>query len=145
MAGRLTERGRQYLNRVASGPPVWNQVTQLTMRFRLLGNHALGMPCPNRITLPTTDYLSGSDAVERHCQDVPARRNGLSGIKTRLNSDSNHAGPMEEKSKTSGEHFYNYLFTIKRGKACGTRKRFFGCVTQEKMREVWCDNYASNL
>ena len=78
-------------------------------------------------------------------KDVLARRNGLSGIKTWLNTDPNHAGPMEEKTKMSWEHFYNYLFTIKRGKACGTGKRFIGCATQGKMREVWCDNYASNL
>ena len=45
-------------------------------------------------------------------KDVPAKRNGLSGIKTRLNLDPNHAGPMEEKTKTSWEHFYNYLFTL---------------------------------
>ena len=79
-------------------------------------------------------------------QDIPARRNGLSRIKTWLNSDPNHAGPMEEKSKTSWEHFYNYLFTIKRGKACGTGKRFIRYVMQGKdERGVVCDNYTSNL
>ena len=65
-------------------------------------------------------------------KDVPAIRNGLSGIKTRLNSDSNHAGPMEEKTKTSWEHFYNYLFTIRREKACGATKRCIRYVMQGK-------------
>ena len=38
--------------------------------------------------------------------------NRISGIKTRLNSDPNPAGPMKEKTKTNWEHFYNNLFTI---------------------------------
>ena len=53
---------------------------------------------------------------------------------------------MEEKTKTSWEHFYNYLFTIKRGKACGTGKRFIRYVMQgEDERGVGCDNFTSNL
>ena len=47
-------------------------------------------------------------------KDVPARRNGTLAIKTRLNLDSNHAGPMREKTKASWEHFCNnYLFINK--------------------------------
>ena len=46
-------------------------------------------------------------------KDVPAIRNGSLGIKTQLNLNSNHAGPMREKTKASWEHFYNnYLFTM---------------------------------
>ena len=60
-------------------------------------------------------------------KDVPARRNGLLGIKTRLNLDPNHAGPMEEKTKTSWEHFYNYyLFTIDGEKRVAQQKGLFG-------------------
>ena len=69
-------------------------------------------------------------------KDVPARMNRLSGIKTRLNLDPNHAGPMMEKTKVNWEHFYNNLFTIKRGKICGTGNRFIGCVMQGKERSV---------
>ena len=59
------------------------------------------------------------------------------GIKTRLNVDSNHAGPMREKTKASWEHFYNnYLFTIGEEKHVA-QHRFIGYVTQGKMREMW--------
>ena len=67
----------------------------------------------------------------------PARRNGPLGIKTRLNLDLNHAGPMREKTKSSWEHFYNnYLFTASKEKQVA-QQRFIGYVTQEKMREMW--------
>ena len=86
------------------------------MRFRLPGNHALGMPCPNRITLPTTvEYqLPTPDRMQPSgtAKDVPARMNTLLGIKTRLYLDPTHAGPMKEKTKTNWEHFYNKLFTL---------------------------------
>ena len=93
------------------------------------------MPCPNRIIPTTGEYQLPTTFPDRMqpsgpAKDVPARRNGLSGIKTRLNLDPNHAGPMEEMSKASWEHFYNYLFTIKPGKACGTGTRFIGYVMQ---------------
>ena len=45
-------------------------------------------------------------------KDVSARMNRLSGIKTRLNLDPNHAGPMKERTKTNWEHFCNNLFTL---------------------------------
>ena len=68
------------------------------------------------------------------------------GIKTRLKLDSNHAGPMREKTKVSWEHFYNnYLFTASEEKHVA-QQRFIGYVTQGKRRGVWgCDNYTSNL
>ena len=93
------------------------------------GNHALGTPCPNRITLPDRitfpDQMQPSDTAK----DVPARRNGPLGIKTRLNLDSNHAGPMREKTKVSLEHFYNnYLFTASEEKHVA-QQRFIGYVT----------------
>ena len=78
-------------------------------------------------------------------KDVPARRNGPLGIKTRLNLDSNHAGPMRKKTKASWEHFYNnHLFTASEEKHVA-QKRIIGYVTQGKRREVWCDNNTSNL
>ena len=79
--------------------------------------------------------------------DVPAGRNGPLGIKTRLNLDSNHAGPMREKTKASWVHFYNnYLFTASEEKHVA-QQRFIGYATQGKRRGVWggCDNYTSNL
>ena len=66
---------------------------------------------------------------------VPAKMSRLTGIKTQLNSDPNHAGPMKERMEMNWEHFYNHLFTIKRGKICGTGNRFIGDVMQGKMRE----------
>ena len=70
-------------------------------------------------------------------KDVLTRRNGPLGTKTRLNLDSNHAGPMREKTKASWEHFYNnYLFTISEEKHVA-QPRFIGDVMQGKMREVW--------
>ena len=79
-------------------------------------------------------------------KDVPARRNGPLGINTWLNLDSNHAGPMREKTKVSWEHFCNnYLFTASKEKHVA-QQRFIGYVTQGKRRGVWrCDNYTSNL
>ena len=66
-------------------------------------------------------------------KDVPARRNGLLGIKTRLNLDPNNAGPMREKTKASWEHFHNnYLFTISEEKHVA-QQRFIGAVMQGKM------------
>ena len=65
-------------------------------------------------------------------KDVPARRNGLSGIKTRLNLDSNHAGPMQEKTKASWEHFYNYLFTIGEEKHVTQEKGLLVCYAGER-------------
>ena len=59
------------------------------------------------------------------------------GVKTWLNLDSNHAGPMREKTKASWEHFFNnYLFTISKEKHVA-QQRFIGYVTQGKMREMW--------
>ena len=70
-------------------------------------------------------------------KDLPARRNELLGIKTRLDLDSNHAGPMREKPKASWEHFCNYyLFSISEEKQVA-QQRFIGGVMQGKMREVW--------
>ena len=67
-------------------------------------------------------------------KDIPARRNGALGIKTQLNLDSNHAGPMREKTKASWEHFYNsYLFTASEEKHVA-QQRFIGYVTQGRMR-----------
>ena len=45
-------------------------------------------------------------------KDVRAGMNRLSGIKTRLNLDPNHAGQKKEKTKTNWEHLYNNLFTL---------------------------------
>ena len=59
------------------------------------------------------------------------------GIKTRLNLDSNHTGPMRGKTKASWEHFYNnYLFTASEEKHVA-QQRFIGYVTQGKVREMW--------
>ena len=70
-------------------------------------------------------------------KDVPAGRNGPLGIKTRLNLDPSHAGPMREKTKASWEHFYNnYLFSISKEKHVA-QQRFIGGVMRGKMREVW--------
>ena len=75
-------------------------------------------------------------------KDVPARRNGLLGIKTRLNLDPNHAGPMEEKTKASCEHFYNYyLFTISEEKHVAQQKVYWGCNAGKDERGVGCDNF----
>ena len=68
------------------------------------------------------------------------------GIKTRLNLDPNHAGPMEEKTKASWEHFYNYyLFTISEEKHVAQQKVYWGCNAGKDERGVGCDNYTSNL
>ena len=81
-------------------------------------------------------------------KDVPARRNGPLRIKTWLNLDSNHAGPMREKTKGSWEHFYNnYLFPASEEKHV-EQQRFIGYGTQGKRRGEgcgWCHNYTSNL
>ena len=70
-------------------------------------------------------------------KDVPAGRNGPMVIKTRLNLDSNHAGPMRENTKASWEHFYNnYLFTASEEKHVA-QQRLIGYVMQGKRREVW--------
>ena len=69
-------------------------------------------------------------------KDVPARRNGLSGIKTRLNFDLNHAGPMEEKTNTSWEHFYNDLFTLGEEKHVAQEQGLLGVLCRGKMREM---------
>ena len=85
--------------------------------------------------------MQPSDAAK----DVPARRNGPFGIKTRLNLDSNHAGPMREKTKASWEHFCNnYLFTANKEKHV-TQQRFIGYVTQGKRRGVWAATGAAIL
>ena len=79
-------------------------------------------------------------------KDVPARRNRLLGIKTRLNLDLNHAGPMREKTKASWEHFYNYyLFTISEEKHVAQQKVYWGCNARKDERGVGCDDYTSNL
>ena len=58
------------------------------------------------------------------------------GIKTWLNLDSNHAGPMREKTKASWEDFYNnYLFTKGEEKHVA-QQRVIGGVMQGKMRGV---------
>ena len=54
----------------------------------------------SRITLP--DQIQLSDTAK----DVPAKRNGSLGIKFRLGYNTDHAGSMNEKTKTSWEHFY---------------------------------------
>ena len=70
------------------------------------------LPEPDHSTnygrVPTPDQMQPSGTAK----DVPARMNRLSGIKTRLNLDPTHAGPMKEKTKTNWEHFHNNLFTI---------------------------------
>ena len=63
-------------------------------------------------------------------------KNGLSGIKTRLNSDPNHAGPMEEKTKTSWEHFYNDLFTLGEEKHVAQEQALLVMLCTGKMREM---------
>ena len=69
-------------------------------------------------------------------KDVPARRNGPLGLKTWLNLDPNHAGPMREKTKASWQHFYNnYLFTASEEKHVA-QQRFIGYIMQGK-RGVW--------
>ena len=75
-------------------------------------------------SLPTTfpDRMQSSGTAK----DVPARRNGLLRIKTRLNLDPNHAGPMREKTKASWEHFYK-LFTISEEKHVAQQKVYWGC------------------
>ncbi len=79
-------------------------------------------------------------------KDIPARRNGPLGIKTRLNLDSNHAGPMREKTKASWVHFYNnYLFTASEEKHVAQQKVYWGCNAEKDERGVGCDNYTSNL
>ena len=64
-------------------------------------------------------------------KDVPARRNGPLGIETQLNLDSNHAGPMREKTKASWEHFYNYLFTTGEEKHVAQEKGLLVCYAGE--------------
>ena len=91
------------------------------------------MSCPNRITLPTTvEYqLPTLDRMQPSgtAKDVPARMNRLSGIKTRLNLDLNHAGPMKEKTKTKWEHFYNHLFILGEEKHV-EQEQVYWCVMQ---------------
>ena len=58
-------------------------------------------------------------------KDVPAKRNGSLGIKSRLSSDSDHAGSMKERQKRAGNISHN-LFTSRRGKVCGTFNSFIG-------------------
>jgi len=103
------------------------------------------LPEPDHSTnyqLPTTFPVRMQPS--RPAKDVPARMNRLLGINTRLNLDPNHAGPMDEKTKTSWEHFYNYLFSIKRGKACGTlKKSLLVCNEWIEERGVGCGNYAA--
>jgi len=65
-------------------------------------------------------------------KDVPARRNGLSGIRTWLNLDPNHAGPMEQNTKTSWELFHNYLFTIGEEKHVAQEKGLLVCYAGER-------------
>ena len=53
---------------------------------------------------------------------------------------------MEEKTKTSWEHFYNYyLFTISGEKHVAQQKVYWGCNAAKDERGVGCDNYTSNL
>ena len=69
-------------------------------------------------------------------KDIPAIRNRPLGLKTRLNLDSNNAGPMREKTRASLEHFSNnYLFTASEEKHVA-QQRFIGSVMQGKMREI---------
>ena len=44
---------------------------------------------------------------------------------------------MEEKTKTSWEHFYNYLFTISEEKHEAQQKVYWGCNAGKDEREVW--------
>ena len=45
-------------------------------------------------------------------QDVPATIVRLLGLKPCLNSDPNHAGPMQEGTETDWEHFCDDLLTV---------------------------------
>ena len=75
------------------------------MRGRLLGNQAFGTSCPNRIPLPTTNYLSGSDAAERTRQERTGWDEQIIGYKnpaklksepcwTNEGKDENELGPF---------------------------------------------------
>ena len=77
-------------------------------------------------------------------KDVPARMNKLSGIKTRLNSDPNHAGPMKEKTKTNWEHFCNNLFTLGKEKHV-VQEQVYWCVMQGKEERDVVRQFYSNL
>ena len=56
--------------------------------------------------VPTTDYqLRFGCSQAETAKAVPARFNGLSGMKPHLNSDPDHAGPNKERTETSWEHF----------------------------------------
>ena len=82
--------------------------------------------------LPTPDRMQPG----RTAKDVPAGINRLSGIKTRLNSDPNHAGPMKEKTKTNWEHFYNHLFTLGEEKHVAQEQGLLVCYAGEDERDV---------
>jgi len=58
--------------------------------------------------------------------------NRLSGIKTRLNLDPNHAGPMKEKTKTNWEHFSNDLFTLGKEKHVAQEQGLLVCYAGER-------------
>ena len=65
--------------------------------------------------VPSTNYqLRFGRSRAETAKAMPAGMNGLSGTKTRLNSDPNHAGPMQEGTEMNCGHFYNCLFTINR-------------------------------
>ena len=67
-------------------------------------------------------------------KDVPARRNGLSGIKTRLNSDSNHAGPMEEKTDELGTFLQLFIYNKARKSMWHRKKVYSVCYAGEDER-----------
>ena len=48
-------------------------------------------------------------------KDVPAKRNRLLGIKSRLNEDSDHAGSMEEKTKNEQGTFLIIIIYLQAG------------------------------
>ena len=77
-------------------------------------------------------------------KDVLARMNRLSGIKTRLNLDPNHAGPMKEKTKTNWEHFYNNLFTLSE-EIHVVQEQVYWCVMQRTEERDVVRQFYSNL
>ena len=67
-------------------------------------------------------------------KNVPARMNRLSGIKTRLNSDPNHAGPMKEKTKTNWKFIYNQL--TKEGHRADLRGNKTGKIYNDQIKTL---------
>ena len=93
------------------------------MWSRLPGIHALGtpgrtgftLPAALKLHLPTTTLPPTFPARMQSsgpAQDVPAAIVRLPGIKLCLNSDPNHAGPMQEGTETNWEHFSDDLFRV---------------------------------